>query len=66
MAEVRAGRLAIAGTGFAAEQFITMVLSGPRSRALGFGQALDAEGLEAWAGATVALFLEGCRRYRFP
>ena len=31
MAEARAGRLAVADTGFAAEQFITMVLSGPRA-----------------------------------
>jgi AcrR family transcriptional regulator len=46
---------------FAAEQFILMVVSGPRRRAIGLGvPATDAE-LDAWVAATVTLFLDGCR-----
>lgn len=56
------GHLAVADAGFAAEQFITMVLAVPRHRALGFGEPLDDAGLERWARATVALFLDGCKR----
>lgn len=49
---------------FAAEQFLMLVVSGPRRRALGLGRPLDAAGLAAWAERSVALFLEGARRWR--
>lgn len=44
---------------FAAEQFILMVVSGPRRRALGLGRPLDAAGLASWAARSVAFFLTG-------
>jgi TetR/AcrR family transcriptional regulator, mexJK operon transcriptional repressor len=59
--ESEAGRLRIADSRFAAEQFVNMVLSGPQKRALGFGRPLDAADIEAWARGSVALFLNGCR-----
>jgi TetR/AcrR family transcriptional repressor of mexJK operon len=62
--ESRAGRLRIDDSRFAAEQFLNMVLSGPQKRALGFGRPLDADELDGWTRATVALFLDGCRGTR--
>jgi TetR/AcrR family transcriptional repressor of mexJK operon len=59
--ERQAGRLRIADSRFAAEQFLNMVLSGPQKRALGFGRPLEAEEIEAWIRDTVALFLDGSR-----
>lgn len=59
--ESQAGRLRIADSRFAAEQFVNMVLSGPQKRALGFGRPFDAEEIETWTRRTVALFLDGCR-----
>jgi TetR/AcrR family transcriptional repressor of mexJK operon len=47
---------------FAAEQFILMVVTGPRRRALGLGKKLEGAELRAWIDNTVALFLDGCRR----
>lgn len=47
---------------FAAEQFILMVVTGPRRRALGLGTPLDAAELRDWVNDTVSLFLDGCRR----
>jgi len=44
---------------FAAEQFLMLVVSGPRRRALGLGRPLDSPGLAAWAERSVALFLSG-------
>jgi TetR/AcrR family transcriptional repressor of mexJK operon len=58
--ESQAGRLRIADSRFAAEQFVNMVVSGPQKRALGFGRPLAAEEIEAWVHRTVALFLDGC------
>ncbi len=46
---------------FAAEQFIMMVVTGPRRRALGLGVPFDAPELHRWLDDTVALFLGGCR-----
>ncbi len=46
---------------FAAEQFLTMVLTVPRRRALGFGEALSPDELDTWAERTVELFLRGCQ-----
>ncbi len=48
---------------FAAEQFVMLVASAPRRRALGLGRPLDEAGLAAWAKQSVALFLEGVRRW---
>ena len=45
---------------FAAEQFILMVVTGPRRRALGMGAPLTPTELRAWIDDTVALFLRGC------
>ena len=47
---------------FAAEQFILMMVDGPRRRALGLGPALNAAELRDWVDQSVELFLEGCRR----
>jgi TetR/AcrR family transcriptional regulator, mexJK operon transcriptional repressor len=47
---------------FAAEQFLMLVVSAPRRRALGLGRPLDAAGLAVWAERSVTLFLEGVRR----
>ncbi len=47
---------------FAAEQFIMMVVSGPRRRALGLGAPLGVAELHDWIDHTTALFLDGCRR----
>jgi len=60
-AEMMAGRLAPLDPGFAAEQFLHMVLTGPQRRALGLAPPLDQAGIEAWARDAVALFLNGCR-----
>jgi TetR/AcrR family transcriptional regulator, mexJK operon transcriptional repressor len=59
--EARAGRLAIDRTGFAAEQFLQMVISQPQRRALVLGQSMTEGELEAWADDCVGLFLNGCR-----
>jgi TetR/AcrR family transcriptional repressor of mexJK operon len=59
--EIIAGRLAPLDPGFAAEQFLHLVLAGPQRRALGLGRSLDPPEVEAWARQAVALFLNGCR-----
>jgi TetR/AcrR family transcriptional repressor of mexJK operon len=46
---------------FAAEQFIMMMVTGPRRRALGLGAPLGDADLCRWADDTVRLFLDGCR-----
>jgi AcrR family transcriptional regulator len=46
---------------FAAEQFITMVVTGPRRRALGLGTPLNQAELRRWIDDTVELFLHGLR-----
>jgi TetR/AcrR family transcriptional regulator, mexJK operon transcriptional repressor len=46
---------------FAAAQFIFMVVTIPRRRALGYGSPMTAQEADAWAGKVVRLFLEGCR-----
>ena len=59
---VTQGELPPQDTGFAAEQFLHLVVTGPQRRALGLGQAMDAQQLRDWRKATVALFLAGIRR----
>jgi TetR/AcrR family transcriptional regulator, mexJK operon transcriptional repressor len=51
---------------FAAEQFILMLVSGPRRRALGLGVPFDAAELRDWIDQSVALFLDGYRRQGKP
>jgi hypothetical protein len=46
---------------FAAEQFILMVVTGPRRRALGLGAPLNRGELHHWVDHSVRLFLDGCR-----
>jgi TetR/AcrR family transcriptional regulator, mexJK operon transcriptional repressor len=47
---------------YAAEQFVNLVIAGPRRRALGMGPELGAAELGAWAGRAVRLFLDGARQ----
>jgi TetR/AcrR family transcriptional regulator, mexJK operon transcriptional repressor len=49
---------------FAAEQFIFMLVTLPRRRAMGFGAPMAPAELEGWTADVVALFLEGCRHWR--
>ena len=56
-----AGRLGLADTEFAAEQFLFMLVAGPQRRALGLGTPMTESELDAWARAVVELFLNGCR-----
>ncbi len=60
--EAELGTLAVGDPRFAAEQFVNLVIAGPRRRALGLGPAMSAAELEAWARRSVALFLDGARR----
>ncbi len=52
-------RAGIADPGWAAEQFMVLVLSVPQRRALGVGPPLDARAQEDWAVRAVGLFLRG-------
>src|SRR5262249_30100683 len=58
---VRTGYLRPIDYRFVAEQFLTMVVTAPRRRALGFDDALTPAELDAWAEHSVNLFLHGCR-----
>lgn len=58
---IRAGEFAAIDSRFAAEQFLILVISAPRSRALGLGEPMNPQELERWTRATVDLFLRGCR-----
>jgi AcrR family transcriptional regulator len=60
--EARHGTLAFDDPRFAVEQFVNLVIAGPRRRALGMGTALSPAELDAWARRSVALFLDGARR----
>lgn len=44
---------------FLAEQFQHLVLAGPQARAIGLGEGLSAEALDAWCKDSVGLFLRG-------
>lgn len=58
---IAAGEIGPVDPHFAAEQFITMTVTGPRRRAMGLGEPLDAAARRRWIDATVRLFLDGCR-----
>jgi AcrR family transcriptional regulator len=55
-------RAGVADAGWAAEQFMTLVLTVPQRRALGLGAAMDAAAQADWAARSVALFLHGIAR----
>jgi TetR/AcrR family transcriptional regulator, mexJK operon transcriptional repressor len=58
--EAERGTLAI-DVRYAAEQFVNIVIAGPRRRALGLGAAMTGAELDAWAHRAVRLFLDGAR-----
>jgi TetR/AcrR family transcriptional regulator, mexJK operon transcriptional repressor len=58
---VDAGEIGAIDPHFAAEQFITMTVTGPRRRAMGLGDPLGPAERRRWIEATVQLFLDGCR-----
>jgi len=59
--ETQACCFATGNPAFAAEQFLQMLISTPRRRAL-FGSLMTEREIDAWARSTVRLFLNGCRR----
>ena len=59
--DARARGLAIDRPGFAAEQFIQLVVALPQRRALGLGTPMTEAELDAWADDCINLFLNGCR-----
>jgi hypothetical protein len=61
---VQRGEIPAQDNGFAAEQFMHLLLAGPQRRALGLGRPLDAEQAKAWRDATIRLFLGGVRSLR--
>jgi TetR/AcrR family transcriptional repressor of mexJK operon len=58
---IASGELRAIDPRFAAEQFILMVVTGPRRRALGLGAPLSATELRDWVDHSVRLFVDGCR-----
>lgn len=63
---ITAGALPEQDTGFAAEQFLHLLLTGPQRRALGLGLPLDDNQIRAWREATVWMFLSGVKTRRLP
>jgi TetR/AcrR family transcriptional regulator, mexJK operon transcriptional repressor len=63
---IAAGELRPVDARFAAEQFILMIVSGPRRRALGLGPPIARGELDRWVENTVALFMDGCRAGAAP
>ena len=59
--EPRDSTLSAEKRAFAAEQFISMVVTLPQRRAMGYGTPMTAAELDVWADKTVDLFLDGCR-----
>ena len=59
--EPRDSMLSAEKRAFAAEQFISMVVTWPQRRAMGYGTPMTAAELDVWADKTVDLFLNGCR-----
>ncbi len=62
--ESRAGRLAIDRSEFAAEQFLSLLMTVPQRRALGLGTPMTGTELDCWADDCVNLFLNGCRYWQ--
>lgn len=59
--EVKAGRLKLDDTVFAAGQFLQMVITLPQRRAMGLGALMRRRELTEWPRKVVDLFLNGCR-----
>jgi TetR/AcrR family transcriptional regulator, mexJK operon transcriptional repressor len=57
---IGAGEIAPIDPQFAAEQFITLTVTGPRRRAM-LGVSVSPAERRRWIDATVGLFLDGCR-----
>ena len=55
----RGALVTTADAGFAANQFLQMIVSLPQLRAIGLGAPIGPEELDAWVRSTVALSLEG-------
>jgi TetR/AcrR family transcriptional regulator, mexJK operon transcriptional repressor len=62
--ESRDGRIAIDRPEFAAEQFLSLLMTVPQRRALGLGTLMTAAELDRWADDCVNLFLNGCRYWQ--
>jgi AcrR family transcriptional regulator len=62
--ESRAGRLAIDRPDFAAEQFLSLLMTVPQRLALGLGTPMTGTELDCWADDCVNLFLNGCRYWQ--
>jgi TetR/AcrR family transcriptional regulator, mexJK operon transcriptional repressor len=58
---IAAGEIGPIDPRLAAEQFITMTVTGPRRRAMGLGTPFSPAERRCWIDATVRLFLDGCR-----
>jgi TetR/AcrR family transcriptional regulator, mexJK operon transcriptional repressor len=59
--ELRDPGLTVEHRSFAAAQFLHMVVALPQRRIMGLGVPMTQSELDAWAGDTVNLFLNGCR-----
>jgi TetR/AcrR family transcriptional regulator, mexJK operon transcriptional repressor len=59
--ELPDSKLAAEDREFAAAQFIFMVMTIPRRRAIGYGTPMTVAELDTWTGKVVRLFLDGCR-----
>ena len=60
--EAKAGRIELDDIGFAARQFLQMVIALPQRRAMGLGAPMSARELAVWPQKVTALFLDGCTR----
>jgi TetR/AcrR family transcriptional regulator, mexJK operon transcriptional repressor len=59
--EAKVGNLKLDNPGFAAEEFLHMVIGVPQRRAMGFGVPMTGAELDAWVRNAVNLFLNGSR-----
>jgi TetR/AcrR family transcriptional repressor of mexJK operon len=59
--ELSATQLSAGDRAFAAQQFIFMVVTLPRRRAMGLGTPMTPAELDAWAEKVTRLFVQGCR-----
>jgi AcrR family transcriptional regulator len=62
--EARAGTIALDNPGFAAQQFLQLVIAVPQRRAMGLGAPMSPAAVKAWARDVVNLFLNGCRGWQ--